>query len=454
MSTTETHGSRPPRPTDAQRADRLYAAVDQFEYGAELAKHVYHLGTPRFGDSCPTASLSVGEDGQAVFTFNRTYFDGLGHDEMVFVVLHEALHYAFCHPLRRHDRTPAFWNVACDLVVNAFLLQKVGLAGITTGSFREFLTSAITFEALPIAPAGHQLSLTAEQVYDLLTGDTRAVQGNDANSRSRGGDGRRPAHGSKSNEAGDAGDDAQASRAKASNVSACDEHEWSELDCGATAGARESIRRLAEQVQRVVREWLPSWGDEACGEWRAIGEVHPPVRVAWDFVLCRRISSCVELVIEQRWAPPNRKTAWLYPDLLLPTDHDVERRRRSVLLALDASGSIEPAVLDRLAAVARSIPTDQVQLTTISFDSAAYHVDLWAKPPRIRGGGGTSFDAVERFAVQLDRYPDLIVVLTDGQAPRPTVRQSDRWFWLITEGGTTSAIEGIGRHCLIEGSYR
>jgi predicted metal-dependent peptidase len=89
---------------------------------------------------------------------------------------------------------------------------------------------------------------------------------------------------------------------------------------------------------------------------------------------------------------------------------------------------------------------------SISFDSAVYPVDLWAKPPRIRGGGATSFDAVERFAGQLDRYPDLIITMTGGQTPRPTVRHPDRWFWLITDGGTTSAIEGIGRHCLIGGS--
>ena len=436
MSTKETYRSRPPSPTDAQRADRLYAAVDQFEYGAELAKQVYHLGMPRFVDSCPTASLFVGEEGQPVFTFNRAYFDRLGHDEMVFVVLHEALHYAFCHPLRRHDRLPALWNVACDLVVNAFLLQKVGFAGITAGSFREFLASAITFETLPITPADRRLSLTAEQAYDLLAGGTRIVPGKNSNTGA--GDGRNP----------------RAVRGKDPCISACDEHEWSELDCDAAPGPRESIRRLVEQAQQALREWLPCWGDEACGEWRAIGEVRLPVGVAWDFVLCRRISSCVELAVEQRWAPPNRKTAWLYPDLLLPTDHDVERCRRSVLLAPDASGSIAPAVLDRLGAVARSLPTDQLQLTTISFDSVVYPADLWAQPPKIRGGGGTSFDSVENSASQLERYPDLIVVLTDGRAPRPTVRQPDRWFWLIAAGGTTSTIEGIGRHCLIEGPYR
>ena len=47
------------------------------------------------------------------------------------------------------------------------------------------------------------------------------------------------------------------------------------------------------------------------------------------------------------------------------------------------------------------------------------------------------------------RYPDLIVVLTDGHAPRPTVRHPDRWFWLLTERGTSEKVEGIGCWCCI-----
>jgi len=401
-------------PTDAQRADRLYTAVDQFEYGSELAKRVYHLGTPRFTDSGSTASMTVTQDGQPVFEFNRAYFDGLGHDEMVFVVLHETLHFALCHPLRRYDRSPALWNVACDLVANAFLLQKAGFAKITGPSFHKFLESAITFENLPIAPAAGQLSLTAEQVYDLLTNDIKTVQGN------------------------------------AFNIKACDEHEWSESDSDSVPERSETIDRLAEQAQQIFREWLPGWGDSSSGELRAVGETTKSVNISWDSILSRRIASCIQLAIEQRWAPPNRKIGWLYPAVLLPADREVERRRLSVLIAIDASGSISPPVLDRLVSVACSIPPDKVLLIAVSFDTQVYPVDIGAKAPEVRGGGGTSFNVVEAFAKDLREYPDLIVVLTDGFAPRPSIQHPERWFWLITRQGTTNHIEGIGSYCLID----
>jgi len=164
--------------TDARRSEHVYAVVERFEYSPELAKRVYHLGTPHFTDSISTASLTVTERGKPVFNFNRVFFDGLDHIALVFVILHETLHYAFRHHSRCHDRLPALWNVACDLVVNAFLLQKVGFSQVTSCSFHEFLGSAITFANLPIVPtSGRLLKLTAEEVYDLLVKNLRSILG-------------------------------------------------------------------------------------------------------------------------------------------------------------------------------------------------------------------------------------------------------------------------------------
>lgn len=453
--------------TDARRIERLYNAVERFEYSPELAKRVYHIGVPYFTDSISTASLTVTEKGKPVFSFNRTFFDGLGQTELVFVVLHEVLHFVFCHHLRCHDRLPALWNIATDIVVNAFLLQKIGFAEVSSRSFQKFLESAITFANLPIMPTSDRLlSLTAEEVYDLLAENLQGILG------------------------------------KASNLKACDEHIWlgSGTDSGSEqgkssdenlegieelsdsegggehipsepdtdggpeqnetldedlqtvkAGSEQSdlLDELAEQAQRVFRDWLPGWGNTPSGELRAIGEIDKSSGIDWDYILSRRIASCIQPASEQRWAPPNRKIAWLYPDVLLPAEHQVEQCQTSVLMAIDSSGSITRSVLDRLLSVARSIPTDRVELTTISFDTRVYPVDIWQNVPAIRGGGGTSFKTIENFARQSSRYPDLIVVLTDGHARRPTVQRPERWFWLITEHGTTKHIKGIGRYCKI-----
>jgi len=212
----------------------------------------------------------------------------------------------------------------------------------------------------------------------------------------------------------------------------------------------EALDELTERAQQVFRDWLPTWGITPSGELRTVGEIDKPSNIDWEFILSRRIASSIRLALEERWAPPNRKIAWLYPDVLLPADHEVEQYQNYFLMAIDASGSISRSVLDRFLGVARSIPADRVQLTAISFDTKVYPVDIRDNVPAIRGGGGTSFKAVERFATeQMSRYPDLIVVLTDGYAPRPTVQHPNRWFWLITERGTFYHVEGVGRYCRI-----
>jgi len=399
--------------SDLRREERLYWAVETLDWCCELAKRVYHLGRPVFVDSGSTASLRGTSTGKPLFEFSRRFFDGLGNHELVFVLLHEALHHALCHIERREDRQPAIWNVACDLVVNAFLLERVGFKRATDPAFHRFLASAITFENMPLVPPGSRLIVTAEAVYRLLE--------------------RAP----------------QQMLAKGASLLACDEHTWCSGDAD-EAGQAEQMGELGGEMRRILRESLSDWGDQPVGELRAIGEERHPVTFRWDLVLASRIASCIKLAIEQRWAPPNRKIAWLYPRVLLPAEHEIEKMQSSLLLAIDASGSIPRHILDRLLEIAGGAPRDRLTLAAVSFDTNVYPFDIAARLPGIRGGGGTSFDAIEQFALSLRRYPDLVVVLTDGHAPRPAVRHPDRWFWLITPTGTSAHVEGVGRYCRIE----
>ena len=421
--------------TDAQRMNSLYQAVEHFEYSSELAKRVYHLGKPCFTDSMQTASLGIMQNGHLHFNFNRSFFDDLDEDEMIFVIFHEVLHYTFLHLFRCLDRLPALWNIACDLVVNNFLLEKVGFGNIHNSRFSNFLKTAVTFENLGIVPVNQRSSLTAEEVYELLEKNQKILQ------------------------------------RKTGYLRACDEHEWSndkiqdvskdgkntdnlpeqtESDKGQENKDNEMMEELIEQTQKIFRDWTSNWGDTQSGELRAIGEINKSVDMSWDLILSRRIASCIKLACEERWAPPNRKIAYLYPDVLLPADIEVEQVLLSILMAIDASGSILPCVLDKFVAIARSIPKNRVQLIAISFDTGIYPVDIWAKAPKILGGGGTSFNAIDVFARQMNKYPDLVVVLTDGFASHPTILYPERWFWLITEQGNPKNIEGIGRNLMIK----
>lgn len=68
--------------------------------------------------------------------YNPDFVAGLSHDETVGLLLHEVLHVADLHTIRREWRDPFFWNVAADHVINDILtkasyhLPKGALPGI------------------------------------------------------------------------------------------------------------------------------------------------------------------------------------------------------------------------------------------------------------------------------------------------------------------------------------
>lgn len=116
------------------------------------------------------------------------------------------------------------------------------------------------------------------------------------------------------------------------------------------------------------------------------------------------------------------------------------RRVKVVAIAVDASGSMPPAVIDWLASLVGQL--DGVEAHWLSFDAAVAPFDPGGA---LVGGGGTSFQAVadhlegrvpspatgEKFEEQLDA----VIMVTDGYAPHITPQEPDKWIWLVTEGG-------------------
>ena len=73
-------------------------------------------------DWCPTAAT----DGRHLY-YNTQFFNALSNKEIEFVIAHEILHCVFDHIIRREDRDPMIFNIACDYIVNNTLVRdKIG----------------------------------------------------------------------------------------------------------------------------------------------------------------------------------------------------------------------------------------------------------------------------------------------------------------------------------------
>ena len=70
-------------------------------------------------DWIPTAAT----DGKN-FYYNSDFIDILTPKETEFLFGHEVLHVTFEHLLRRNDRDPQLFNIACDYAVNQLLVDE------------------------------------------------------------------------------------------------------------------------------------------------------------------------------------------------------------------------------------------------------------------------------------------------------------------------------------------
>jgi predicted metal-dependent peptidase len=100
----------------------------------------------QFSEDTPTACTN----GKSI-TFNPNFFDSLTDKQKVFLVMHEVLHTALGHHLKREgvDNHPV-WNAACDYVIN-LLLVEMDLTMPSGGLLNERYNG-----------------MTEKQVYDIL----------------------------------------------------------------------------------------------------------------------------------------------------------------------------------------------------------------------------------------------------------------------------------------------
>ena len=78
--------------------------------------------------SCDDWCLTAATDGRHLY-YNTQFFNALSEKQIEFVIAHEILHCVFDHIIRRDERDPQIYNIACDYIVNNTLVRdKIGEA--------------------------------------------------------------------------------------------------------------------------------------------------------------------------------------------------------------------------------------------------------------------------------------------------------------------------------------
>lgn len=119
-----------------------------------------------------------------------------------------------------------------------------------------------------------------------------------------------------------------------------------------------------------------------------------------------------------------------------------KKSRLITLVFFDVSGSCMP-YLSKLNAVREAFESEGnlFDVRSYAFDT---QVQLVSPGQPLSVGGGTRFDILEtecqRVMVEDGRYPDCVVIISDGDGNPVSPQYPHRWRWLLTPNGRRSYI--------------
>ena len=355
------------------------------------------------------AVRTMATDGRAVW-FNTAWCETQGAEKTMGIVAHEVLHVVNKHHLRRRERDPRLWNVACDLFVNRILLAD-----------KYVLPEKLIFDE-----GGHFAGLPVEVIYQRLleagpphrAGGTSQPEtgGSTTQDGMSGQDSRDP-------EAGQTGRPAEDNGGGAVAPAEC----WGEVrdlmtEDGSPLG--DTARRQAEDDLDVRIRQAAAAAKRAGRFGGALSEV---VEAALDRADWRdRFRTLFDGTMrsDASWARPNRR--FLPRGIYLPGWRRAGAGR--VAFVLDTSGSISARELAIYVANLLGIieETGPEQVAIIQCDAEVKRVDYLGPGEttdriEVHGRGGTRFQPAFDWIAESGFAPHVIVYATDlDSSDRPT----------------------------------
>jgi len=382
------------------------------------------LAHPFFGSLClrmePKADphcATAWTDGRTL-AYNPGYVAGLRDEQVQGLLAHTVMHPACQHHTRRAGRDPKLWNMACDHAINWILLDagidlppkyldNPAYHGLTADQIYTELHAAHGEETRPALTDGKGDSDGVAD-WDGATGTEGDGEnlGEDSESGPGGeGDGRMEL-GGEGDEPGEEGSEQSGDPGGSGEVR--DRDRDAEGGGSSEGGSDEEWELALAEAARQARDV----GELPGGLERLIGEVLHPV-LDWRELLDRYISDRAR--DDYAWTPPNKR--FLHLDILLPSLSN--RQLPDLVLAIDTSGSVSEAEMDRFAAEVSGILEAYDTTIHVAYcDSELTGVAAFGRadlPLELTptGGGGTDYRPVFDWVRESGLDPACLVYLTD-----------------------------------------
>jgi predicted metal-dependent peptidase len=362
---------------------------------------------------CHRMNISVAavDAEQGIIYFNPAAFSAhwdtkVREEEYRFVMAHELLHVALRHHARRAGRDPFLWNVACDYVINGWLIE------MNVGTMPHF--GSLYDPQLK--------GLNAETVYDRLLGDLRMYRKHKS----------------------------LQSKLERKYTTLRGRGMGDMLDGSAPDWwAKGDGMTLDDFYRRALAQGFQYHCDNGRGlipaglieEIMAIGR--PPI--AWDVELAQWFDAHFPpLELRRTYARPSRRQSST-PDIPRPryVKQEIDERTRTFGVILDTSGSMDRSLLAKaLGSIASYAMARDVLLVRVIFCDA-HPYDQGYMPPeaiagnvKIKGRGGTVLMPAVHLLENAEDFPDEgpILIITDTECDRITVKGAHDHAFLIPAG--------------------
>lgn len=302
---------------------------------------------------------TMGTDGVNLF-YNPEFVEKLDERDLIGVIVHEALHVAMKHVLRRGDRDIELWNIACDYAINP-MVQQSGYR-LPNGALLD----------------NKYDNMSAEQIYELL---------------------RRQASGASPQQSAAAGMGA---------VFDCPELQD-------VASGKKTIQEIEDKINRAVQAAaqaakqagkLPKFIERVVEEARSVPIDYRELLRDW---LSKSIYKN-----DYSWVMPNRRYAahGVYLPGLAPEEDQV-----NILFLVDCSGSISNEDLGLFEEqIGHVLQMFKATYHVVYFDTCVQHtqdVDHTEMPIKLqaKGGGGTDFREAMAYAARYAEENDVQALL-------------------------------------------
>lgn len=405
----------------------------------------WEMSSVVFDDSIGTAAVRFPRAGKPEMLIGEKFWNSLTKREKLFVVCHECLHVLLDHGVRNGlsvpGASPRLVNIAQDITINEMIVDLFSYDREDLRDWKKYCWIDTCFDN------PHVIARNETFLYYL----EKLIQ-NPPKGEEQGGPSTFDEHGMQPDgsikspqPSGGKGDETQAEKdaKQATAESLAGELTAQELDdllkalpegvleAGQMTGAIEHI--IARKVQRA--------------------------KLKFGHIVRKLKKSCLKEVPAdvETFTQDDRRFSDVHanPKIALPGKGEIMKPSRDRLLTavfMDVSGScLDYLKVFNQVFLAFDAERKLFETRLFIFDTRVTEV----RPgDNVRIGGGTAFDIIEQKCVQLEsevgRYPDCVVVITDGHGSPVTPKAPTKWIWLLTpKDHTTHYVPRQSRHFLI-----